>query len=499
MKKIIIDVNISEKRVAVLEEDELVELYIEREDDKRITGNIYRGRVINVLPGMQSAFVDIGHSKNAYLYVKDALPKEVASDKKLDLKHIDIRNVVKAGQEILVQVTKEPFGTKGARVTTHISIPGRQMVLVEDTDYVGVSKKITEEEDRIRLRKLAKRYKPKHLGVILRTASKNIDEEEFKNEMNFLIDTLDHIEREKKLGIGVKTIYHELDLIHRTIRDLFTKDVEKIVVNDEMVFKSVYDLVKLLVPDLISRVELFKGTEDLFNHFKVNKMIDDSLEKRVDLESGGYLIIDETEALTSIDINTGKYIGESNLRNTVLKTNIEACKEIAKQLRLRNIGGIIIIDFIDMNIKKDEQRIIHALNQELTKDKVQAEVFGMTRLGLIEMTRKKVGSRLSERLLRDCSCCNGTGKIFSKDTVLLEIEKQMVRTKQHTTAESIIFKISESIKSYIESEKMDYIEEIKRALDMEVFFLRDETMKLDDAKIFKIGKKEFIRDILKEQ
>ncbi len=372
------------------------------------------------------------------------------------------------------------------------------MVLVEDTDYIGVSKKITEDEDRTRLRNLAKKYKPKHLGVILRTASKDIDEEDFKNEMNFLVKTLEKIESEKKLGMGTKIIYRELDLIHRTIRDLFVKDVEKIVVNDEATFKSINSLAELLTPDMMSRIELFKDTQDIFNHFKINSMIEQSLAKKANLESGGYLIIDETEALTSIDINTGKYIGESSLRNTVLKTNLEAVEEIAKQLRLRNIGGIIIIDFIDMKSKKDEKQIIDALNKALEKDKVQTEVFGMTRLGLVEMARKKVGSRLSEKLLKDCICCRGTGKISSDETVLLKIEKQIKRTKDHTSAESIIFKVSEYIKNHMENEKKNYIEDIKKELDMEVFFLKDDSVDIDDAKIFKIGKKEFIKDALKE-
>ena len=497
MKQIIIDVNISEKKVAVLEQDELVELYIEREDDKRITGNIYKGRVVNVLPGMQAAFVDIGLEKNAFLYVKDALPKEVADNKDLKIINIPIKDVVKSGQEIVVQVIKEPFASKGARVTTHISIPGRQIVIMDGTDYIGVSKKIRENEDRNRLRNLAKKYKPKGKGVILRTASKDIDEEDFKNDMNFLAKTLETVDREKKLGLAPKVVYKELDLIDRTVRDLFTEEVDKIIINDGERFKSTCELAEILTPDLKSRIELFDDSEDIFNHFKINPMIDSALKNKAMLESGGYLVIDETEALTTIDVNTGKFVGNLNLKDTVLKLNLEATKEIAKQVRLRNISGIIIIDFIDMKSKKDEKKVINALNEELEKDKVQTKVFNMTRLGLLEMTRKKVGSRISEKLLKACTSCEGTGRITADEEVLVEIEKQTKRTKNHTSAKAIIFKVSPYMKAYIEAEKMEYIDQLKEQLDMEIYFIRDESVGLNVAKIFKTGNSEFIVDTLK--
>lgn len=499
MKQIIIDAHIEETKVALLEENELVELYIERENDKRITGNIYKGRVVNVLPGMQAAFVDIGLEKNAFLYVKDALPKEVAKDKELNLKFISIKDVVKAGDEIVVQVVKEPFKSKGARVTTHISIPGRHMVIMNGTDYIGISKKITNEEDRNRLRNLAKKYKPKDKGIIIRTASKDIDEEDFKNDINFLTNTLEKISREKKLKIAPKIIYNELDLIHRVVRDLFARDIERIVLNNKEMFESIYELAEILTPDLKSRIELFDSNDEIFSHFKIDSMLNKALENKVLLNSGGYLIIDETEALTSIDINTGKFVGNLNLKDTVLKLNIEATSEIAKQLRLRNISGIIIIDFIDMNSKKDEKKVIDALNEELKNDKVQTEIFGMTKLGLLEMTRKKVGSRLSEKMLKDCNCCLGTGKTLSNEEVLIKIEKQVRRTKNHTTAEAIIFRVNPYIKDHIEKEKKEYIKAIERESNLDVFFVKDNLLNETDIKIFKIGKKDFIDNILKDK
>lgn len=491
MKEIVIDVNINEKRVAVLEENELVEIYIERKDNKRITGNIYKGRVVNVLPGMQAAFVDIGLDKNAFLYVKDALAREVQNNEK-----VNIKDVVKSGQDIVVQVVKEAFGNKGARVTTHISIPGRQIVIMDGTDYIGVSKKIKDEQDRNRLRNLAKKYKPKDKGVILRTASKDIEEEDFKNDMMFLVETLEKIDREKKLGLSPKLIYSELDLIHRVVRDLFTREVERIIINDKALYDSMYKLASVLTPGLKSRIEIFEGKEDIFNRFKINSKIDKALEKNAPLESGGYLVIDETEALTSIDVNTGKYVGNLNLRDTVLNLNLEASKEIAKQLRLRNISGIIIIDFIDMKSKKDEKKVITSLKKELKKDRVQTEIFEMTKLGLLEMTRKKVGSRLSEKLLKNCTCCKGTGKITSDEEILMKIEKEVIRAKHHTTAEAIIFKVNSDIKSYIAVEKNDYIESIENYTGIDIFFISDEKVNAGEVKIFKMGNKKFVVDTL---
>lgn len=499
MREVVVDVGLVETRVAVLEKKELVELFVEREDKERITGNVYLGRVVNVLPGMQAAFVDIGLEKNAFLYVKDALPREVSKDTDLNLKFITISDVVKAGQELVVQVTKEPFGTKGARVTTHLSIPGRNMVILSASDYIGVSKKIVDESERIHLRNLAKKYKPKGVGVILRTASKDASEEDFKNDMAFLTRSLEEIEREKKLGRAPKKIYSELDLLKRLVREIFTSDVERVFINNKEAFETVKNLVDLIVPSIKDKIEHFDEEEDIFNHFKINHMLESALEKKVELKSGSYLVIDETEALTTIDVNTGKYVGELHLRKTVLDTNLEAAVEIARQLRLRNIGGIIIIDFIDMSYKTDEKKVIEALNTELSRDKTQTETFGMTRLGLLEMTRKKVGSRLSEKLLKNCICCSGTGRTLSNETIFTDLEKQIKRTKWHTSAEAIIFKVSSSTREYIDREKKDCMEKLQNELNMKVFFITDDFNLVDKGKIFKIGKVEFIEKILKNE
>lgn len=498
MNQIIIDVGLNENRVAIVENDELVELYIERDDSKRIVGNIYKGRVVNVLPGMQAAFVDIGLEKNAFLYVKDAIPKELLSNKNINLKDISIKDVVKVGQEIIVQVIKEPFGTKGARVTTHITIPGRHIVLMPYTDYIGVSRRITEEEERDRLRHMAETIKPENMGIILRTACEGIELEDFKDDVKFLLKILHKIDGERNLGFAPRVIYRDLNLIHRTVRDLFTKNIQKLIVNSREEYKSIIELVELVSPQLKSRVEYFDYSHSIFGHFGIETMINKALERKVWLKSGGYIIIDETEALTSIDVNTGKYVGTINLEDTVLKTNIEATKEIAKQLRLRNIGGIIIIDFIDMNNESHDNEVLKCLENELKKDRIKSTVLGMTQLGLVEMTRKKARSRLTSKLLKECPYCKGTGKILSESTVLEIIEKELKRIKLHTNSEAVIMEVNPSIVDYVHDNQNEYLKLFEKEYGIRVFLQGCETVHSNEVKVKGMGKIEYIEQLLKK-
>ncbi len=498
MNQIIIDVGLNENRVAIVENSELVELYIERDDSKRIVGNIYKGRVVNVLPGMQAAFVDIGLEKNAFLYVKDAIPKEMLSNKSINLKDISIKDVVKVGQEIIVQVIKEPFGTKGARVTTHITIPGRHVVLMPYTDYIGVSRRITEEEERERLRQMADSIKPENMGIILRTACEGIELDDFKDDVKFLLKVLHKIDSERNLGFAPRVIYRDLDLIHRTVRDMFTKDIHKLIVNSRDQYKSIVELVELVSPQLKSRVEYFDSSHNIFADYGIEAMIKKALERKVWLKSGGYIIIDETEALTSIDVNTGKYVGTINLEDTVLRTNIEATKEIAKQLRLRNIGGIIIIDFIDMNNEAHENEVLNCLENELKKDRTKSTVLGMTQLGLVEMTRKKVRSRLTGKLLKECPYCSGTGKVLSESTVLGLIEKELKRIKLHTNSEAAILQVNPSILDYLLDNEKEHVKLFEKEYEIKVYFQGSELIHYNEIKVKGMGKVEYIEKILQK-
>lgn len=402
-------------RVALLEDGELAELYIERPDSERMAGNIYRGKVSSVLPGMQAAFVDIGYEKNAFLYAGDVIAKKEYTEDEEDaiqyVKGCNICELLRSGQELTVQVVKEPIGSKGPRVTTNITLPGRHLVLLPDADYTGVSRRIENESERSKLKKIAENLKPKGMGLIVRTASEGMNEEDFTSDLNFLLKLWESIRKKQRGGRVPRCIHKDPNLVYRAVRDLFTRDINKFIINDRRQYNKVLELVDMISPILKYRVEYFSKNYNLFEYYQLETKIVRVLSRKVWLKSGGYLVIDKTEALTVIDVNTGKYVGGRNLEDTVLKTNLEAAGEIAKQLRLRDIGGIIIIDFIDMHEHQHQQMVLDALRNALKKDRVKTAVVGMTGLGLIEMTRKKVKQELSTVLSMDCPHCGGTGKM----------------------------------------------------------------------------------------
>ncbi len=413
--ELIIDIKEEETRVALLEDDDLAEIFIENASCERTLGNIYRGKVCSVLPGMQAAFVDIGLERNAFLYVGEVVAKKDYADDEdetaHDVKGYNIGELLKVGQELTVQVIKEPIGTKGARVTTHITLPGRQLVLLPNADYTGVSRRITDEEERSKLKAIAEKLKPAGMGLIVRTASEGMSEVDFTRDLEFLLKLWESIKLKEKSGQVPRCIHKDLCLVYRTVRDLFTSDIDRLLINDKAQYEKVLELVKMLSPALLNRVNYYFKEYEIFDYYQIEKKIERALSRKVWLKCGGYLIIDKTEALTVIDVNTGKYVGDSNLEETVLKTNIDAAKEIAKQIRLRDIGGIIIIDFIDMHRHENQQMILDTLKEALKRDRTKTTVVGMTGLGLIEMTRKKVRSELSTMMHTDCPQCGGTGKL----------------------------------------------------------------------------------------
>jgi ribonuclease G len=441
VNEILVDVGTDETKVALLEDKELVEIYIERPYIERLVGNIYRGKVCSVLPGMQAAFVDIGYEKNAFLYVGDAVNhKEFTEDDEYiyqEMKGQNIDEILKPGQEITVQVIKEPIGTKGPRVTTHVTLPGRHMVLLPNDDYIGISRRIENEAERNRLKKIAGEIKPKGVGLIIRTASEGKSAEEFSQDINFLLRLWDTIRQGEQKGPVPRCIHKDLSLIYRTVRDMFTADITKFIINDRQQYTKVLELADMLTPALKYRVEYFGKSGSLFEHYQVDSKISRALARKIWLKCGGYIIIDRTEALTVIDVNTGKYVGDNNLEDTVLKTNIEASREIAKQLRLRDIGGIIIIDFIDMHEPENQQLVMDTLKQALKKDRTKTTVVGMTGLGLIEMTRKKVRQELSTVITVECPYCEGAGRILSPESVVRNAEKEIFRYFTQTAANAV--------------------------------------------------------------
>jgi len=426
-KQLIVDIGAGENRVALLEDNELAEIYIEKTDAETMVGNIYRAKVSSVLPGMQAAFVDIGYDKNAFLYAGDIIAKKYYSDDETDTVHdsrdYNISDLVSAGQELTVQVIKEPIGSKGPRVTTNITLPGRHLVLLPGADYTGVSRRIENEAERIKLKKIAEELKPDGMGLIVRTASEGMEKEDFTDDLNFLLKLWNSIMEKEKSGPVPRCIHKDLNLVYRIVRDMFTKDIDKFIVNDRSYYEKVIELTDIVSPGLRRRVEYFGREYDLFGYYQLESKLAKALSRKVWLKCGGYIVIDRTEALTVIDVNTGKYVGKNSLEETVLKTNLEAAEEIARQIRLRDIGGIIIIDFIDMHEQEHQQMVMDKLRQALKRDRTKTTVVGMTGLGLIEMTRKKVRQELSTVLHVDCPYCEGTGKVPSNSPILKNVHK----------------------------------------------------------------------------
>ncbi len=434
INEIIVDVNEDVTRVGILEDKELVEVHIERTKHQGLVGNIYRGKVSSVLPGMQAAFIDIGYEKNAFLYVGDAVPQKEYSDDEMDTLRdftgYNITDILKVGQEITVQVIKEPIGTKGPRVSTHITLPGRYLVLLPKADYVGISRRIENDGERQKLKKIAEKLKPENMGLIVRTVAEGKEESDFVDDVSFLTKLWEKINHLESSGPVPRCIHKDINLIYRSVRDLFTWNIGKFIINDEKEYFKVLELVEMISPVLKNRVELYQKEYNIFDYYQIETKIERALSRKVWLKCGGYIIIDKTEALTVIDVNTGKFVGDNNLEETVLKTNIEATKEIAKQLRLRDIGGIVIIDFIDMSDAEHQQMVLDSLRQSLKNDRTKTIVLGMTELGLVEMTRKKIRQELSTVMLYDCTCCGGTGKVYASGTRIAGSSKENRENKE---------------------------------------------------------------------
>ncbi len=447
-KEILADVDRDQIRIGVLEDRQLVEYYVEKTYEERVIGNIYKGKVANVLPGMQAAFVDIGLGKNAFLYVGDLNTYYLGSedaDVIESLKKTSIKDFLRVGQEVFVQVVKEPIGTKGARVSTNITLPGRYLVLMPTVDYIGISRRIEKEEERQRLKSLAEEIRPEHIGVIVRTVAEGKGIEDLKADMEYLKRLWNSIRMKQKGGKAPRLIYKDMDLLARIVRDIFTPEVNKFYVNTSYGYEKVSELASLISPSLKDRVSLYMGQEDIFEYFNIESETERALERKVWLKSGGYIVIDHTEALTAIDVNTGKFVGSIDLEDTVVKTNLEAAKEIAKQLRLRDIGGIIIIDFIDMDSQEHKKMVVDTLETELKKDRTKAHVLGITNLGLVEMTRKKVRQSLDEVLEKVCPYCEGRGKILSEETMAKKVEREISRIFRTRRGEAILIEVHPSV------------------------------------------------------
>ncbi len=415
---IFVDVHSERIKVAVLENGELAELYVEKEAAQRLVGNIYKGRVMNVLPGMQAAFVNIGLEKNAYLFVGESMVDRselVGIDSTPNLLELH------SGDEIMVQIVKEQFGSKGVRITTDISLPGRYVVFLPYSDYIGISRKIENESRRRKLTEILRDICPEGAGFIVRTAAETASAEEIQKEALRLISKFYKICKDYASAEVCDVVYEEADLIMRTIRDLLNDDTQEIIFNRRRIYESVKEYFEYFMPTRLNVLKLYSGENDMFEAYNLNHAVEKLLKRKVYMKNGAYLIIDRTEALTVIDVNTGKYVGDNNLEETVFNTNLVAAEEIARQIRLRNIGGIIIVDFIDMDNEAHQGLVVDKLREELKKDRIKTVVKGMTSLGLVELTRKKARGMIDSILTQTCPYCKGDSYVYSAEYMIMKI------------------------------------------------------------------------------
>ena len=501
---IVINADGPETRVALVEDGYLGELYIERKRERGIAGNIYKGRVERVLPGMQAAFVNIGLEKSAYLHVSDVRgtpddlkrlfaggdasahgndEDEEAADAARVGSGARIEDLLKEGQEIVVQVTKEPISTKGARTTRYVSLPGRHLVFMPTVDHVGISRRISSDKERRRLREIVDSMRPPGSGFIVRTVADGISERELKSDMEFLIKLWNEVVRRAEGGRCPAIIYNDLDLLLRTVRDLFTADVAKLIIDSRAEYDRVKKFIAAMMPDFTGLIELYEGNDPIFDGFGIEIEIDRALERKVWLKSGGYLIVDEMEALTAIDVNTGRFVGKSSLEDTITKTNMEAAREVAEQLRIRSIGGMIVVDFIDMDRPHNREKVTRAFNENLRKDRSKAAVTRISELGLIEMTRKRTRESLLHTLTEPCTSCEGKGYTKSRKTVTYELFRELRRQGDLVEGDTVLLEVHPDVAAVLAAADRAFLEEMEKRLQKRIIVKARGSFHVEDFEI----------------
>ena len=494
-REILISATPQEARVAILEDDVLVEVLVDRAGEERIVGDIYLGQVQAVLPGIQAAFVDIGTEKAAFLHVSDVAKEDRDRDEDEEEeenggddhdtgRYPPIQDLVAKGDRLMVQVSKEPISTKGPRVTSHISLPGRFLVYMPGSRHIGVSRKIGDREERARLRAIARDVVPENSGgVIIRTVGEELTREIFEREYNTLVATWKKIQKRGKSSRPPALIHGEAKLTSGIIRDVFTQKVDALWIDSKEVFDEVKLYLQGVDPDLIERVHLYTEPLPLFDKFHIEEAIGESFQRRVDLPSGGYIIIEPTEALVSIDVNTGRYTGKKDPEKTILKTNMDAAKEVARQLRLRDVGGIIVCDFIDMETRANQDRVLQELRTYLARDRARTRAFQVSELGLIEMTRQRVRPSLFHSLTGPCSHCGGTGRVFTAETVVGRIERAIRRAAAEGNEKRITIRAHPQVALHIVEEQPDFLKRLERTYRVALDIRDDPLMRQDEFRL----------------
>jgi ribonuclease G len=495
-KEILINVGPVEKRVAVLIGGELDDFFLEREGLEQYAGSIYKGKVSSIIPGIEAAFVDIGMEKNGFLHVSDVLDKSaILKEMMLDEDEPDARpvrsgpapritDILKPGEEIMVQVVKEAISTKGPRLTSYISLPGRYLVLTPYDGNIGISRRIESREERKRIREILAKIKvPENMGCIVRTVAENRSEEELQNELKYLLGLWDRIKTRADRQKAPICVYEEYGIVLRMIRDNFTQDVTQLVVDSKDEYERIIKFLKAFMPTLKDKVKLYSGRTSLFQKYELEKTIDEIFERKVSLKSGGYLVIEQTESLVAIDVNTGSFTGKNNLEDTAFRTNMEAAAEVPKQLKLRDVGGIIIIDFIDMEIRDHRDKIFNRLQQALRDDKARINLRAISQFGLVEMTRQRMRNSIESTSHIECPYCGGKGVIKSAETIAIETVRDIDRILTHSEKKNATVHVMShpDVNVVMMSNQAKMLSDIQRKYRCKIELKEDNTLHVEDV------------------
>ncbi|MCK9243797.1 MAG: Rne/Rng family ribonuclease [Candidatus Marinimicrobia bacterium] len=502
-KTILISEMAKETRIAILENGELVEFFVEKPEKNRLVGSIFKGKVENVIEGIQAAFVDIGYATNAFLpfseiedssalaYIENISrdEEEDEQDVEMDLKpsrkiHLRSGDVnLKKNQEILVQVIKEPFAKKGARVTTNISLPGRFLVLVPNADYIGISRKIFQVNEKRRLRQIAKSIKPPKFGIIIRTVAQGKDAKSLRADLTAMMRKWKQLEENVKNSQAPACVYADMEMSATIIRDLLTPDVDKIIVDTKDLYRNILAYIKSTSPEFVNKLEYYHSKNPLFEQYNVEKEFEKSLSKKIWLKSGGFIVIEHTEAMTTIDVNSGKFIGKNDQEANSLKINLQAAKEIARQLRLRDVGGLIMIDFIDMEIDENKRKVVQETKRELHKDRAKVSVANISDFGILEMTRQRTRLNLLHSVSEECPTCHGSGRVTSKGSIVTKIESWFRRFKIKSRERRLDLHVHPDFASYLKESTSRILFKIQLRNLIRIKLVEDSTVNIDEFRV----------------
>jgi len=498
-KEIVINYTKREVHIAILEDDELVEFLIEREDNRRTVGAIFQGRVNAIVPGIQAAFVDIGTEKAAFLHVSDvgngSIDPDLIEDEDVDFNEsrnqretIPIQNLLKKGDQIIVQIRKEAIGTKGPRISSQLSLPGRYAVLMPNLNHVGISKKTKDRRERHRLRQIARKYRPKGSALIVRTVGKGVSENQLRDDIKQLEKRWKQIQKKIQKATVPSLIHEDVDITVFAIRDLVSTDVDRITIDNKDEYSRLITYLKTSAPSLAPKVKLYRKDIPIFDYFEIEREIEKTLERKIWFRKGGYLVIEHTEALVAIDVNTGRFTGKKNQEETIFETNMIAADEIARQVRLRDIGGIIVVDFIDMEIERNRKKVYEQFKRMLGRGKSYARVSKISDLGLIEVSRKRVRPSLLHYYSDECPYCKGSGKILSIESMTMKIE-QWVRRCGSKKISGVQFRVNSMLGLFLREEKSEHIDHLADKYNIQIEIIDDPRVHREDFMVLSIDGK----------